>query len=48
MIFRGDFGYTFKSMYCPVTIGAGAHYEASEDNAAVDNWGVSIKAGIGF
>ncbi len=44
----GDLGYTFKEWEYPVALGVGAHYEFNKDNASIQNWGVNIKAGIGF
>lgn len=43
-----DMGYTFKEWEYPVALGLGGHYELANDNATVENWGVSVKAGIGF
>jgi len=43
-----DMGYTFAEWEYPVTIGVGGHYEFAGDNASVENWGVNLKAGIGF
>jgi len=43
-----DMGYTFKEWEYPVALGLGGHYELANENATVENWGINIKAGIGF
>lgn len=44
----GQVGYIWKNMEFPVMLGAGGHYEFASSNAAIENWGVNIKAGISF
>lgn len=44
----GQVGYIWKNMEFPVMLGAGGHYEFASSNAAIENWGINIKAGISF
>ncbi len=44
----GQVGYIFKDMEFPVMLAAGGHYEFANENSAIENWGVNLKAGISF
>jgi len=43
-----DLGYTFRNWEYPVMIGVGGHYAFAGENSAAENWGINLKAGIGF
>jgi hypothetical protein len=41
-------GYTFREWETPLMLGLGGKYEFAGDNAAVEQWGVWLKAGLAF
>lgn len=44
----GGAGYVFKNMDCPIMLGLGGKYEFANNNNALEQWGVWLKAGVGF
>jgi hypothetical protein len=44
----GGAGYVFKNWDCPLMLGVGGKYEFANNNNALEQWGVWLKAGVGF
>ncbi len=44
----GGAGYVFKNWDCPLMLGVGGKYEFANNNNALEQWGLWLKAGVGF